>query len=194
MARHQRLTEDQEQLLSVMQSSRSWTLTGPLRAAAASSASGETARKRAEMGRSAVCIVTASGQNLFFEELMDAVEAALADRGLTTERAVDHFPAAREGLAYLFVPHEYMPLVLPEAHPTQAQLDRSVALCTEQPGTHWFDEAAGVAARSARAVDLNREGVAELRRRGIGADLLQLGHVPGWDHWGGDESSPGRST
>ena len=42
--------------------------------------------------------------------------------GIETERAVDHFPRLSDGLAYLFVPHEYLPLTMPEAHPSSGQL------------------------------------------------------------------------
>ena len=137
-----------------------------------------------------VCIVSASGQNVFFDELLAALEGALARAGVTTERAVDHFPRLEDGLAYLFVPHEYMPLTMPEAHPGGAQLKRSVALCTEQPGTVWFEEAAAVAEKAGRAVDINREGTRALRIRGVAAETVQLGYVPEWDSWGGDESRP----
>ncbi|MBN1530842.1 MAG: glycosyltransferase family 2 protein [Thermoleophilaceae bacterium] len=135
-----------------------------------------------------VCIVSASGQNVFFEEMLAAVESALAANGVTTDRAEDHFPPPREGVAYLFIPHEYVPLVEQAGQPSPAHLARSVALCTEQPGTHWFEETAAIAARSAHAVDVNQEGVRELRRRGVEAEFLQLGYVPDWDRWGGDES------
>ena len=92
-------------------------------------------------------------------------------------------------MAYLFVPHEYLPLTMQGSHPSSAQLQRSIALCTEQPGTAWFEDAAAVAASAAGAIDINREGTAELRRRGIRADTLQLGYVPEWDRWHGDENS-----
>jgi len=137
-----------------------------------------------------VCIVSASGQNVFFEELLAALDGAMTRAGIETEHAVDHFPRLRDGLAYLFVPHEYLPLTMPEAHPSSGQLQRSVALCTEQPGTNWFEDAAAVAANTARAIDINREGTRELRRRGVRADTLQLGYVPEWDRWGGDDSRP----
>ncbi len=135
-----------------------------------------------------VCIVAASGQNVFFEELLAALEASLQRLGVTTERAVDHFPRIEDGRAYLFVPHEYVPLTRQEAHPTQAQLRRSVALCTEQPGTTWFDLAATVAEGAGGVIDINDEGTAALARRGVPAQTLRLGYVPEWDAWGGDES------
>lgn len=135
-----------------------------------------------------VCIVSASGQNVFFDELLTALERALARAGIATSHAVDHFPRLEDGVAYLFVPHEYIPLTMPEAHPSDGQLKRSVALCTEQPGTAWFDDAAAFAAQAAFAIDINAEGTRELRNRGIDAETVQLGYVPEWDRWGGDES------
>ncbi len=134
-----------------------------------------------------VCIVSASGQNVFFEEMLGALDGALSRAGVPIEHAIDHFPRLEDGVAYLFVPHEYLPLTMPAAHPSEAQLKRSVALCTEQPGTHWFEQAAAVAERAALAIDINREGTRELERRGVAARTLQLGYVPEWDRWGGDE-------
>ncbi len=134
-----------------------------------------------------VCIVSASGQNVFFAELLDAICDALAAAGLQVERSVDRFPPWRNDLTYLFVPHEYMPLVREEAHPSDMHLHRSVVISTEQPGTSWFEEAAAVAARAAAAVDINPLGVRELSRRGIDASLMRLGYVAQWDTWGGED-------
>ena len=173
-----------EERVATYAGSRSWALTKPLRRPA--SASGRVGA--GESATSAVCIVSASGQNVFFEEMLAAVESALAANGVVSERAVDHFPPPRDGVAYLSIPHEYVPLVASAGHPSPAHLARSVALCTEQPGTQWFDKTAAIAARSARAVDVNQVGVGELRRRGVAAEFLQLGYVPEWDRWGGDDS------
>jgi hypothetical protein len=135
------------------------------------------------------CFVSASRQNVFFAELLDALADELTGQGMAVERAVDHFPAPRDGLAYVFVPHELMPLLMADAHPTEQQLRRSIAICTEQPGTHWFEEAAQVAARAAAAVDINRVGVSALRKLGVDAHLLQLGYTKRWDRWHGDMSA-----
>jgi hypothetical protein len=132
------------------------------------------------------CFVSASRQNVFFGELLDALADELAAKGVAIERAVDHFPAPRDGLAYVFVPHELLPLIMADAHPSDAQLRRSVTICTEQPGTHWFDETAQIAARARRTVDINRMGVAALGKLGIDARFLQLGYTATWDRWNGD--------
>ncbi len=131
------------------------------------------------------CFVSASRQNVFFAELLDALAEELARTGVAIERAVDHFPAARDGLVYVFVPHELLPLLMADAHPSDAQLRRSVTICTEQPGTHWFEETAEVCARAASTVDINRLGVSTLRKRGVDARFLQLGYTPRWDRWHG---------
>jgi hypothetical protein len=134
-----------------------------------------------------VCFVSASCQNVFFAELLDALAEALGSHGVAVEHAVDYFPEARDGLSYAFVPHELMPLLMPDAHPSDQQLRRSVAICTEQPGTPWFDHTVQIARRAGRSVDINRLGVAEQRKLGIEAQFLQLGYSPLWDRWHGEQ-------
>ncbi|HYJ00542.1 MAG TPA: glycosyltransferase [Thermoleophilaceae bacterium] len=139
-------------------------------------------------GRPRLCIVSASGQNAFFAEILGAFGAALRDHGVDVEESVDCFPALEDDLVYLYVPHEYHPLVQEMAHPTPAQLRRAVTLCTEQPGTTWFDLAASVAAAAGGVVDINELGVRELGARGIAAKHAPLGYVPAWDAWHGREA------
>jgi hypothetical protein len=133
------------------------------------------------------CFVHASYQNAFFSELLDALAEALSEHGVGVERAIDRFPELREGLVYIFVPHELLPLLMPDGHPSEPQLQRSVTICTEQPGTSWFEEDARIAKRAARALDINRLGVSALEGMGVAARLLQLGYVGTWDRWHGEE-------
>jgi Glycosyl transferase family 2 len=140
-------------------------------------------------GQPRVCFVSASGQNLFFAELLEAFREALEGVcGLGTTAAVDHVPAIEDDLIYVLIPHEYAPLTRASAHPTAAQLTRTVAICTEQPGSYWFEEAAGIASQCGAAIDINSVGAQALRERGIKADLLPPGYVPSWDSWGGADS------
>ena len=131
------------------------------------------------------CFVSASGQNAFFAELLSALRGGLEEAGMPTEEAVDHFPPVEDDLVYVLVPHEYLALTYPEAHPDSAQIGRTVVLNTEQPGTHWFDENAIAATHAGVAVDINPMGAEELTRQGVSARLLRLGYVPSWDRWGG---------
>jgi GT2 family glycosyltransferase len=135
-----------------------------------------------------VCFVSASGQNIFFGELLDALRRALEGTGVATQTAIDHFPLLAGNTVYVFVPHEYYALTMSSAHPTPAQLRRTIALATEQPGTQWFDQVADVAAQCAVTVDINRLGVAALRVRGVDARYLCFGYVPEWDHWHGSSA------
>jgi hypothetical protein len=140
------------------------------------------------MGRNPrVCVVSASRQNVFFSEILEAFAGMLKEVGVAVETSVDCFPRPADDLVYMFVPHEFYALVEELAHPTAAQLRRSVAICTEQPGTPWFDLSASVAARVGAAVDINSLGITELRSRGVAADHLPIGYVPEWDAWGGEE-------
>ena len=136
-----------------------------------------------------ICLVSASEQNVFFAEILEAFGAALRGHGLPVEESVDCFPPAADGLVYLFIPHEFHPLVHELAHPSEIQLRRSIALCTEQPGTSWFEITAEIAARAGAVVDLNELGVRELQKRGIEAERAPLGYVPAWDVWGGHASA-----
>jgi hypothetical protein len=133
-----------------------------------------------------VCIVSASGQNVFFAEILEAFRDALVHAGYEVEEALDHFPPSQDDLVYLFIPHEFFPLVASVAHPSVGQLSRCVAIGTEQPGTEWFELVADLAARAGATVDINVLGTRELKRRGIPARFVPLGYVAPWDHWHGE--------
>jgi hypothetical protein len=135
-----------------------------------------------------VCFVRASQQNVFFEELGEALRSALERHGIETETAVDHFPRLRPELVYVFIPHEYFPLTDVEAHPSAAQLRRTVVLATEQPGTPWFAESLASAQRAGATIDIHLLGFEELKRLGVHARYLPLGYVPEWDAWGGKDN------
>jgi hypothetical protein len=135
-----------------------------------------------------VCFVSASGQNAFFEELLEAFRKPLEASGIRTESSIDHFPPLADDLVYIFVPHEYVALTMPSAHPTSGQLRRSVVIATEQPGTHWFEESTEVAVGAGATLDIQTLGVEELRRRGVRARFLPLGYVPEWDMWHGADT------
>ena len=135
-----------------------------------------------------VCFVSASNQNIFFAELLSALGRAVAAAGIHVEMAQDYFPPSADDLAYVFVSHEFLPLVVPEAHPSARQLRRTVAISTDPPGTQWFEASVAAAERAGAVFDINRIGARELRRRGVRTRHLQLGYVPEWDRWGADST------
>jgi GT2 family glycosyltransferase len=136
--------------------------------------------------RPRICLVSASEENVFFGEILEAFGEALAEDGYAIERSVDCFPPPQDDLVYLYIPHEYTALTEELAHPTLEQLSRSVAISTEQPGTSWFEHAVGLSRAVGAVVDINPLAAEEMRRQGVDTEHAPLGYIPSWDVWGGD--------
>lgn len=133
-----------------------------------------------------LCFVTASAGNHFMTELLAAVASEARALGAPVTEVADHFPDPEPGTAYVYVPHEYAALAPADGSPTALQRARSITLCTEQPGTTWFDLSAAHAAAAGAAVDISGEGELALRRRGIRAERFRLGYAECWDVYRGD--------
>lgn len=110
---------------------------------------------------------------------------------LTGRRAALHDDGSRPTDAtvtnLVLAPHEFYAL----GEWSDREVDRSVHLgvpiCTEQPGTTWFDISRIYAEPSPLALDINDHGVAALSAAGVEARHLRLGGVPSMDHrTGGD--------
>ena len=91
----------------------------------------------------------------------------------------DRLPTVETGAINLVVaPHELF--VLDDA--SDAEVARaaaaSIPICTEQPGTPWFNLTAGLIRDAPLVVDINPKGVDAIRARGHEAMHLQLGGVP----------------
>ena len=111
-----------------------------------------------------LCFVGARRGNVFMNELLAAVAHEVEAAGMPTELALDSLPEC-DGRAYVLVPHEYYECVRDEHWPTRAQLARTVALCTEQPGTHWFDLGAMYGRSAGALVDIYKGSVCVLERK-----------------------------
>ncbi len=120
-------------------------------------------------------------------ELLAAVAHEVEAAGMPTELAFDSLPEGGSR-AYVLVPHEYYECVRDEHWPTRAQLARTVALCTEQPGTHWFDLGAKYGRSAGAVVDIYKGAIRVLERKGIRAEHFPLGYTSFWDRWERDES------
>lgn len=134
-------------------------------------------------------MVTSSRANLFMTELLEGIAEAVRKIGVDAEVVVDCFPEPDRGTAFAVIPHEFFETTPESAWPDDDQLRRTIAICTEQPGTPWFEIAYDHARRCGAAVDINRVGLAELRRRGLDAHHFQLGYLPSWDRWHGDDDA-----
>jgi GT2 family glycosyltransferase len=134
--------------------------------------------------------VSATG-NVFMTEIADALTSAIAQCGRDVEMFRHGLPARAPGTINLVVaPHEYFTLYegANEAALVKAASE-SICVGVEQPGTYWFEYGARYTSYGLLAIDINRRGVTELRRRGIEAYRLHPGYHSGWDAWGGAASA-----
>ncbi len=135
------------------------------------------------------CFVSTRRGSPFMTELLSAVSAATASAGHTAELAFDEFPPLHDGGVYVVIPHEFRAWGNPQGFPDAGQRARTIALCTENPGTEWFEATCRLVPQFAAAMSINRASAAELRRLGIRCEHLQLGYTSLWDSWLGDPSA-----
>lgn len=115
--------------------------------------------------------------NAFMRDIAEWIveAAALAGRDAVLETGL---PKA-DGMIHLAVaPHELFPLSGASPAEVDAAVAASVLVCTEQPGTPWFDTTLDLARRAAAVLDINVVAVDALRAAGVDARHLQLGAVP----------------
>jgi hypothetical protein len=131
--------------------------------------------------------VTGLGGNYHMTELLSALCAVAREAGYDAELERSIFPPSDPRTAYVFIPHEHYTYEPRSAWPSREQRERTIALFVENPGTFWFDLVCDLAAQFPRVLAINRTGVAELHRRGVPAEHLQLGYTPHWDRWHGED-------
>jgi hypothetical protein len=138
------------------------------------------------------CFVSTRRGSRFMTELLAALSDACADAGHTAELAFDAFPPLDDDgdTVYVAIPHEFYAHGDPAGHPDALQRARTIALCTENPGTPWFDHTLELVTRFATAVSINRSSAAALEQRGVPCAHIQLGYVPTWDTWQRDNAIP----
>jgi Glycosyl transferase family 2 len=134
------------------------------------------------------CFVSTRRGSHFMTELLSAISAATATAGHLVELVFDKFPPLRGECIYVVIPHEFHAWGDPGGLPDARQCARTIALCTENPGTEWFEATYQLLPQFAAAVSINRSSAAELQRRGIRCEHLQLGYAPLWDTWHRDDS------
>jgi GT2 family glycosyltransferase len=126
--------------------------------------------------------------NAFMLEIAQWLVAALGDAGHGAALRTAGVPQAGGGVVNLVVaPHEYFELALTDPVQRAAGAAASIPVCTEQPGTPWFEIQLPHLARSPLVLDISPLGVRELRRRGLDAHHLALGYHDSFDRWHGDE-------
>lgn len=137
-----------------------------------------------------LCFISVSRHNQFMTELLSMICAASSAAGYEAERAYDEFPPLGDDGMYVVIPHDFHGYAEPRSFPTASQCARTIAVCTENPGTPWFESVCHLLPHFGATVAINRASVTELRRRGIACEHLQLGYSPLWDRWRRDEGTP----
>jgi hypothetical protein len=129
--------------------------------------------------------------NVFMREIAEHLVEALAGAGQSAELVVDRLPGDAPPLDQLVVaPHEFFGLFpAPEADRIAAAA-RSVCINTEQPGTPFFDLAMHYAAHGPGVLDISPFALDSIRRTGLPAVHLPLGHVASIDRWHGVDQVP----
>jgi hypothetical protein len=133
------------------------------------------------------CFVSTRRGSHFMTELLSAMSTTCAEAGHSVEFVFDRFPPLEDKTVYVVVPHEFHAHGDPSGFPDARQRARTIALCTENPGTPWFDETLNLVAEFAAAVSINRSSAAELERHGVRCAHIQLGYASRWDSWQRDE-------
>jgi hypothetical protein len=136
------------------------------------------------------CFVSTRRGSRFMTELLAALSDACSNAGHSVEFAFDAFPPSDGETVYVAIPHEFHAHGDPAGFPDARKRARTIALCTENPGTPWFDQTLDLVTEFAAAVSINRSSAAELERRGVPCAHIQLGYVPAWDTWQRDEHTP----
>jgi GT2 family glycosyltransferase/glycosyltransferase involved in cell wall biosynthesis len=126
-----------------------------------------------------VDVFVAATGNAFMRDIAEWLVEAAAERGRTASLVVDGTPPSDPSKINLVVaPHEFYVLSEFDDATLHQAMHVSVPVCTEQPGTPWFDITAIVAHRAPLAIDINEFGVSALRARGVDTRRLRLGGVP----------------
>ena len=90
-------------------------------------------------------------------------------------------PTDAEAINLVVAPHELYLLGGFTDRQIDAAARLSVPVCTEQPGTPWFEVSRLFCAASRTVLDINLHGAEALRKQGFDAHHLRLGGVPSMD-------------
>jgi hypothetical protein len=127
--------------------------------------------------------VTSPRGNYHMTELLAGMCAAATDCGHDARLESSVFPEPQPDTVCVVVPHEHYFCEPASAWPSTEHLQRTIALCVENPLTPWFNIVCELAPQFPKVLAINQSSVTALRDRGIAADHLQLGYTHHWDSW-----------
>ena len=125
-----------------------------------------------------VDVFVSSRGNAFMTDIARWVVEAAQQVGRTASLVCDRLPSASGAINLVVAPHELFVLDDAGDAAVARAAAASVPICTEQPGTPWFNLTAGLIRDAPVVIDINPHGVDAIRARGHEAIHLQLGGVP----------------
>ncbi|MDB5082834.1 MAG: hypothetical protein JWP00_4758 [Chloroflexi bacterium] len=131
-----------------------------------------------------VKIYVAGAGNEFILDIARIFQYGFRENDMAAEILVDHIPElnpAKTCLQLVVAPHEFYPLFLEKQLEGREieHVSRNVCMLNvEQPGSKWFNLAFEKATHARKIWDINLDGVAEFKRRGLEAYYAPLGYAP----------------
>ena len=127
----------------------------------------------------AVNVFAAPRGNAFMSDIAEWIVEAAGQTGRGARLVADgSAPNDAAAVNLVVAPHEFYLLSDFDDRTIDRAARISVPICTEQPGTPWFDLGLVTARSSPVVLDINAHGVAALRAVGVDAQHLRLGAVP----------------
>ena len=133
-------------------------------------------------GRRVNVFVARSG-NRFMRDIASWIVDAAVEIGRDASIVDDRLPARDGSINLVVAPHEFYPLRNDTDAEVRAAAACSFPICTEQPGTPWFNLGLGLCAGSRLVVDINALGLQAIGNEGFDVHRLRLGGVATMDRW-----------
>jgi hypothetical protein len=129
-----------------------------------------------------VTVFAAAGGNAFMTDIAAWIVEAARESGREARLEQHALPADDGRLNLVVAPHEHFTLTDATDDEVRRAVAVSVPVCTEQPGTPWFNLTCELVRGAPAVLDINRHGVDGLAVRDIAATHLRLGGVPSMAH------------
>ncbi len=129
-----------------------------------------------------VTVFAAAGGNAFMTDIAAWIVEAARLSGREAHLEQHALPADDGHLNLVVAPHEHFTLTEATDDEVRRAVAVSVPVCTEQPGTPWFNLTCELVRGAPAVLDINRHGVDGLVARDIAATHLRLGGVPSMAH------------
>jgi glycosyltransferase involved in cell wall biosynthesis len=146
-------------------------------------AAGAGTKRPAAKRTTGIHFYLATAGSEFLADIAECFREACANLGLDSSLRWNEIPRCDDPtvMHVLVAPQEAFPLHLEKklGQKELAALTRNCyLLCTEQPGSTWFETAFPYAAIAKGVFDINIQAVREFRRRGVAAVYTPLGYTP----------------